>query len=85
VAPTTIDVTGGCLLLLSCWTTSLLPVASNTNTHLPEQTAIRRVGRNMEHMPQPMIVVKYNPGGKILKIRKNSNLRHKTTANLLHF
>jgi hypothetical protein len=36
--------------------------ASNTDTHLSEQTAIRRVGRNMEHVPQPMIVVKYNEG-----------------------
>jgi hypothetical protein len=45
----------------------LLPVASNTDTHLPEQTAIRRVGRNMEHVPQPIIVVKYNPGGKNFK------------------
>jgi hypothetical protein len=46
--------------------------ASNTDTHLPEQTAIRRVGRNMEHVPQPIIVVKYNPSGKNLKKFKSS-------------
>jgi hypothetical protein len=41
---------------------AVVALASNTDTHLPEQTAIRRVGRNLEHVPQPMIVAKYNEG-----------------------
>lgn len=41
---------------------SIVSLASNIHTHSPEQTANRRVGKNIEHVPQPMIIRKYNSG-----------------------
>ena len=43
-------------------TAQLFILASNYQSHLPEQTAQRRVGRQIERVKQPMVVAQYNRG-----------------------
>jgi hypothetical protein len=42
--------------------TSSVSVASNFQTHLPVDAARRRIGKNVEQVPQPMLISAYNRG-----------------------
>ncbi len=41
---------------------AVVSLASNTHTHLPEQSANCRIGHKVEHVHQPFLVPTYNDG-----------------------
>lgn len=52
----------GYVHVVKWYDSSIVSVASNFQTHLPVDAARRRIGKNVEQVPQPMLISAYNRG-----------------------
>ena len=52
----------GYVHVVKWYDSSIVSVASNFQTHLPVDAARRRIGKNVEQVPQPMLISAYNTG-----------------------